>query len=63
MFLFEKHFKDFFSEEEEVKTSEHHCRLGHVEVNHRVKPKGLSCRTEEKPHSKSEHVKLLLPRL
>lgn len=41
VFLFEKHFEDFFHEEEEVKSSEHHCRLGHVEVNHRVKAKGL----------------------
>lgn len=41
VFMIEKHFEDFFCEEEEVKASEHHCRLGHVEIHHWVKTKGL----------------------
>lgn len=44
VFLFEKHSEDLFSEEEKVKSSENDRRLGHVEIHHWVKPKGLSCR-------------------
>lgn len=44
VFLFEKCFENLFSEEEEVKASKHHCRLGHV--YHGIKTKGLSQRRD-----------------
>lgn len=47
VFLFEKHSEDLLCEEEEVKASEHHRRLGHVEMHHWVKTKGLPCRAED----------------
>lgn len=50
MFLLEKHFEDLLGEEEEVKASEHHRRLGHVEIHHGVKAKGLTTQERREGH-------------
>lgn len=47
VFLVKEHFEDLFCEEEKIKASEHHCRLGHVEILHGVNTEGLQSSAEE----------------